>query len=91
MASPRLQQILSEGLDTAALVLGENQQRQLLDYLDLLQRWNARFNLTAIRDPEAMVTRHLLDSLVLLPCLRQFALHFAAGFGSQVAYVLYRK
>jgi 16S rRNA (guanine527-N7)-methyltransferase len=72
MASPRLQQILSEGLDTAALVLGENQQRQLLDYLDLLQRWNARFNLTAIRDPEAMVTRHLLDSLVLLPCLRQF-------------------
>lgn len=39
----------------------------LLAYLDLVQRWNRSYNLTAVRDPAAMVTRHLLDSLAVLP------------------------
>ena len=39
----------------------------LLDYLGLLQRWNATYNLTAIRDPGEMVTKHLLDSLAMAP------------------------
>jgi len=39
----------------------------LLAYLDLLQRWNRTYNLTAVRDPAAMITRHLLDSLSILP------------------------
>jgi len=39
----------------------------LLDYLTLLLRWNATYNLTAVRDPQEMVTRHLLDSLALQP------------------------
>ncbi len=39
----------------------------LLAYLDLLQRWNRSYNLTAIRDPREMVSRHLLDSLAVLP------------------------
>ncbi|MGH8541046.1 MAG: 16S rRNA (guanine(527)-N(7))-methyltransferase RsmG [Stenotrophobium sp.] len=41
--------------------------QQLLTYQAELQKWNAAYNLTAIRDPEQMVTRHLLDSLALLP------------------------
>ncbi|WP_454828243.1 16S rRNA (guanine(527)-N(7))-methyltransferase RsmG [Pseudoxanthomonas wuyuanensis] len=47
------------GLDAAALA------PPLLAYLALLDRWNRTYNLTAIRDPREMVTRHLLDSLAM--------------------------
>ncbi|HDS0922660.1 TPA: 16S rRNA (guanine(527)-N(7))-methyltransferase RsmG [Stenotrophomonas maltophilia] len=43
----------------------------LLTYLALLDRWNRTYNLTAIRDPMEMVTRHLLDSLAMQPYLEQ--------------------
>jgi 16S rRNA (guanine527-N7)-methyltransferase len=42
----------------------------LLDYVAELAKWNAAYNLTAVRDPGEMVTRHLLDSLALMPALR---------------------
>ena len=42
----------------------------LLDYLELLTRWNGAYNLTAIRVPEQMVTQHLLDSLAVAPFVR---------------------
>ena len=48
------------GLDVAIAV-------PLLDYLALLARWNATYNLTAIRDPREMVAKHLLDSLAMHP------------------------
>lgn len=38
---------------------------QLLRYVELLQKWNRSFNLTAVREPPEMVTRHLLDSLAI--------------------------
>jgi len=47
-----------------------DQQQQMLGYLALLQKWNKAFNLTAIRDPEIMVSRQLLDSLSVHTLLR---------------------
>lgn len=40
---------------------------QLLSYIELLLKWNKAYNLTAVRDPAQMVTRHLLDSLAIVP------------------------
>src|SRR5437868_1004224 len=45
----------------------------LLDYLALLARWNATYNLTAIRDPREMVAKHLLDSLAMHPYVDDIA------------------
>lgn len=44
-----------------------SQRQALTDYLGLLQRWNGVYNLTAVRDPQQLVGRHLLDSLAILP------------------------
>ncbi len=44
-------------------------EAQLLDYLELLNRWNEKFNLTAIKNREEQVSKHLLDSLVVAPHL----------------------
>ena len=42
----------------------------LFQYISLLNKWNAAYNLTAIRDMESMVTKHLLDSLAVRPWLK---------------------
>lgn len=58
---------LHEGLERLGLPTGMAPEDRLLAYLELLQRWNRAYNLTAITDPAEMVTRHLLDSLAVLP------------------------
>lgn len=58
---------LAEGWAALGLDLNGEQQRKLLDYLELLARWNRTYNLTAVRDPAQMVTKHLLDSLAIAP------------------------
>ncbi len=63
----RLADALEQGLQALDLGQVESLQDKLLTYLELLQRWNGAYNLTAIRDPLQMVTRHILDSLVLVP------------------------
>ncbi|RLA05054.1 MAG: 16S rRNA (guanine(527)-N(7))-methyltransferase RsmG [Gammaproteobacteria bacterium] len=58
-----LEKILVEGITELGLQLSGSQVKLLLSYIGLLVKWNKSFNLTAIRDPEAMIVRHLLDSL----------------------------
>ena len=62
-----LRQRLRAGLTALGLELDASVIERQLDYLDLLLRWNAAYNLTAVRDAGEMVTRHLLDSLAVLP------------------------
>jgi 16S rRNA (guanine527-N7)-methyltransferase len=62
-----LQARLEQGIAALGLQLPAEAVPRLLDYQALLQRWNAAYNLTAVRDPAEMVTRHLLDSLAILP------------------------
>lgn len=58
---------LHDGIGQLALTLPSGSEDALLNYLALLLKWNAAYNLTAVRDPEQMVVKHLLDSLAILP------------------------
>lgn len=68
-----LRQQLQAGVDALALGLSDAQVSLLMDFLALLQKWNKVYNLTAVRDPQAMLTQHLVDSLSLIPALRRHA------------------
>ncbi len=57
---------LGSGLEQMDLRMSQQQQQRLLEYLALLMKWNRTYNLTAIRNPEEMVARQLLDSLSIL-------------------------
>ncbi len=57
------------GASAMGVALSETQAGKLLDYLDLLQKWNKAYNLTAVRERSAMLVQHLLDSLSILPHL----------------------
>ena len=61
---------LDKGCAELQLQLSDQQKNQLLDYLALLQKWNKVYNLTSVRDPQGMLTRHILDSLSLIPYLQ---------------------
>ncbi|NKN32929.1 16S rRNA (guanine(527)-N(7))-methyltransferase RsmG [Marichromatium bheemlicum] len=71
--TPAQRERLGERLQAGCAALGIGptaaQHDQLIDYLQLLVRWNRAYNLTAVRDPDEMVVRHLLDSLAVLPHL----------------------
>jgi 16S rRNA (guanine527-N7)-methyltransferase len=61
--------LLAAGIDELGLELNETQHGKLLDYVALLGKWNAVYNLTAIRDPRQMLIQHILDSLSIVPHL----------------------
>jgi len=67
----RLDEALAAGAAALGLDLDGASQTKLLAYLALLEKWNRTYNLTAIRDPERMLTHHLLDALATLPHLPQ--------------------
>jgi 16S rRNA (guanine527-N7)-methyltransferase len=60
---------LKRGLIALGLTLERDIQQRLLDYIALIEKWNQVYNLTAIREPEKMVSHHLLDSLAVAPHL----------------------
>jgi len=62
---------LRAGCQTLGLELDEAQIAKLLDFMGLLQKWNKVYNLTAVRNPEEMLTHHLLDSLAAVAPLRR--------------------
>ena len=66
----KLEKLLQQGLSEMGLDLAAPVQKKLLNFLELLEKWNRAYNLTAVRDPEQMVPRHLLDSLTVLPYLQ---------------------
>jgi len=56
---------LKRGLIALGLTLNRDTQQRLLEYVALIEKWNRVYNLTAIREPEKMVSHHLLDSLAV--------------------------
>ncbi len=62
---------LQKGLAGLGLTLTEDQQTQLLAYMDLIGKWTKVYNLTAVRDANEMLTHHLLDSLAVIAPLRR--------------------
>lgn len=68
-SSEALAPLLADGVRELGLDLSDAQLGKLLDYVALLSKWNAVYNLTAIRDPRQMLTQHILDSLSIVPHL----------------------
>ena len=69
--SAELGERLHAGCQALGLALDETQRVKLLDFMGLLQKWNKVYNLTAVRNPEEMLTHHLLDSLAAVAPLRR--------------------
>lgn len=68
MGDSLLEQI-QQGCDELKIVLTDEQPQQLLAYVVLLDKWNKVYNLTSVREPNEMISRHILDSLAILPYL----------------------
>lgn len=65
----KLADALAAGIRALGLDIAAAAQQRMLDYLVLIKKWNKAYNLTAVREPQKMLTHHLLDSLAVLPYL----------------------
>jgi len=74
-----LETTLAGGVTDLGLKLPATVQSKLLDYIVLISKWNRVYNLTAVRDPEKMLTHHILDSLAVVPHIHA---HTIADVGS---------
>jgi 16S rRNA (guanine527-N7)-methyltransferase len=74
-----LESKLQAGLAALDLALSDAQVASLLTYLALIQKWTKVYNLTAVRDPDEMLTHHLLDSLAVIAPLRRQLLSLSSG------------
>lgn len=84
VSNDMLRQQLQAGAEALALDLTDAQVTQLMDFLALLQKWNKVYNLTAVRDPQEMMTHHLLDSLAAVAPLRRHVAALAGEGGGAV-------
>lgn len=57
-------------LQRAGILLSEQQKNSLIQYVDMLHKWNKAYNLTSVRDPQEMLVRHIMDSIVVEPHLQ---------------------
>ena len=71
---------LHEGIAALGLAISPDQEARLEGFLALLAKWNRTYNLTAITEPQRMVTHHVLDALAVLPHLHN--IHRLADIGS---------
>ncbi|MFK5985160.1 MAG: 16S rRNA (guanine(527)-N(7))-methyltransferase RsmG [Pseudomonadota bacterium] len=71
-----LKEKLEAGLHYQSIELSDLQIQQLLDYINLLEKWNKVYNLTSIKDKRKMVILHLLDSLSILNKIKSLASQF---------------
>ncbi len=70
--STALETQLRAGVQQLGLALDDDKIRLLMGFLDLLQKWNKVYNLTSVRDPQEMLTHHLLDSLAAVAPLQRY-------------------
>ena len=77
-------QELSLGIEALGLSVAEAQQRQLLSYMALIQKWNKVYNLTALRSPQEILTHHLLDSLSSITPLCRYLAKNAKSIDSKI-------
>jgi 16S rRNA (guanine527-N7)-methyltransferase len=66
----RRAEALARGLEALDLSLAEPAQAKLLAYVELIEKWNRVYNLTAVREPDRMLSHHVLDSLAVVPHLK---------------------
>lgn len=57
-------------LQQAGISVSEQQKNSLLQYVEMLHKWNKAYNLTSVRDPQEMLIRHIMDSIVVEPHLQ---------------------
>jgi 16S rRNA (guanine527-N7)-methyltransferase len=67
LVDPVIERAIAQGAATLRCGLPEGGAAKLAEYVALLAKWNAKINLTAIRDPAQMVTHHVLDCLTVVP------------------------
>lgn len=73
---------LQQGIDELSLSVSLETQKKLIQYIELIAKWNKTFNLTAIRNVDDMLTSHLLDSLAVVPFIKaERILDVGAGAG----------
>lgn len=78
-----LRQQLEQGAAQLGLHLTVEQFDKLMAFLDLLQKWNKVYNLTSVRDPQEMMSLHMLDSLAAVPALQRHVASLGKAAGER--------